>query len=101
MNQEKDAILANYLIACSLSTDQRNMIATFLQRVICLSEQENYGMDIAQYCKIRLAQIYIGVSPDNPNSSKGDISQDDLKCANELLEHIEAKYKDIKPAAKY
>ena len=96
----EDAILANYFIACSLSTDQRDMITTFLQKVICLSEQENYGMDIAQYCKIRLAQMYIGVSPDNPDSYKGDISQDDLKRCNNLLEHIEAKHKDMQPAAK-
>ncbi len=96
----EDAILANYFIACSLSTDQRDMITTFLQKVIYLSEQENYGMDIAQYCKIRLAQMYIGVSPDNPDSYKGDISQDDLKRCNNLLEHIEAKHKDMQPAAK-
>ncbi len=65
-----------------------------------MSEQESYGMDIAQHCKIRLAQGYIGVSPDNPHSSKGNISQDDLKRANKLLEGIEAKHKDMKPAAK-
>ncbi len=53
--------------------------------LFCMSEQESYGMDVAQHCKFRLAQgCIIGISPDY---SKGH-AQDDLNCANTLLEHV-------------
>ncbi len=93
----EDAILANYFVACSLSTDQSDEITIFLQRVIYIAAKQNYGMDIAQYCKIRLAQAYIGVSADNPDSSKRDVSQDDLKRASQLFK---LKHEDMQPAAK-
>ncbi|XP_064382193.1 uncharacterized protein LOC135331079 [Halichondria panicea] len=93
----EDAILANYFVACSLSTDRSDEITIFLRRVIDIAAKQNYGMDIAQYCKIRLAQAYIGVSADNPDSSKRDVSQDDLKRASQLFK---LKHEDMQPAAK-
>ena len=75
------------------------MIITHLNIAIDTSEKENYGMDIAQFCKIRLAQAYLRLSADNP-ISETSLSNDDIKRALDLLQDVQVKHKDMKPAAK-
>ena len=99
----EDAILANYFKACSLikSADEVDMIIKCLENAIDIAQKQDYGMDIAHFCKIRLAQAYIGVSADNPISHKEIISLSDLKDAKGVLKDLENKhYSDMNPAAR-
>ena len=99
----EDAILANYFKACSLmkSVDKVDMVVKCLKNAIDIAQKQDYGMDIAHFCKIRCAQVYIGVSADNPVSYKEIISPSSLKDAKGLLKDLEDNhYSDMNPAAK-
>ena len=68
--------------------DLRHAINSF-KFAISLASEEDYGMKMLQYCKIRLAQAYVGSSMDDPLENADNISQDNINEAKRVLRDME------------
>ena len=68
--------------------DLRHAIASF-ESAITLASEEDYGMNMGQYCKIRLAQAYVGSSLNDPAKSREGLSQHNIDNAKRVLRDLE------------
>ena len=68
--------------------DLRHAINSF-KFAISLASEEDYGMKMLQYCKIRLAQAYVGSSMDDPLENPDNVSQDNINEAKQVLRDME------------
>ncbi len=108
LTAQEDRILANYFKALLFLNDPNNsqwdLIDSCLNEVIKQIEdtKQNYGMDIVQYCKIRLAQSYIHSSADHPVSNKAEIqSTTKLQNAQVILEKMQLDWRSMLPTVKF
>ncbi len=97
----EDNILVNYVCGCCLLTSDHKLAKQHFKKAITLAQQESYGMDVAQYCKINLAHACINSSADNPVASDVNITPEDTRYAMEKLEELDQTTEDIKPRARF
>ena len=75
--------------------DLRHAIASF-ESAITLANEEDYGMNMGQYGRIRLAQAYVGSSLNDPAKSREGLSQHNIDNAKRVLrdlEHTDMKHR--------
>ena len=66
---------------------------------VSLASEEDYGMKMVQYCKIRLAQAYTGSSLDDLLENRDEVSQDNINEAKRVLRDIE--HEEMHPRVKW
>ncbi len=86
----EEAILLNYCYGCILldRTEKEKAINAFQFSLDSNCASRDYGFIIQSYGMIRLAQLHLGVSPDNPIKNGCHATKDDIQQAMGLLTHV-------------
>ena len=78
------------------SRQKLNQAVHSFKSAITLASEEDYGMKMAQYCKINLALAYIGSSIFKPAKSRGGVSQDNIDEARKVVNDMEQEEMHIR-----
>ncbi len=100
----EENMLASFMQGCILldtpnkSTGEEIQTINAFKFVLTVANSEDFGTKISQFCKIRLAQAYIGSSVRSPGKTKEEVPRVNREEAKKVLKDIDQKH--MKPRTK-